>query len=563
MNLDFFSDQIDIFADSEQTSNDDPNAIECTNQNIASLLPPLPVQNKIKQNQPKHENNNVRMIQISPRQLQNDNSKRISDLIHYPVPNFTNPKEIESTEKVPYKNCEDDTNEKVHEPVINNRYKKSSFSKLNPDKANVHLSIDRASSGLSSDAQSLNTTEPIALYLNAECDESSPKSDIDQHKFTTELVIDNGFVVHDSEIQTNTKKEGNSNQNQTNKPSQKVIQSSKEKVKNRNKPQQKKDDDKDSIKEEAKNAMNRFLNNNEIPPENLQPIIVGLIRSEVINATMNEEYNKAAELENASSILSTAIEWRTSESRRIEEKKTINGRYNQIKRTYESETGEWKKIFSVFKDQQKENQKKLEQAHDEEMRAFEEKWSTSSSMMKYTKPSPKLIQLRKLQKNLAISHQFEEAKRVKLSADAQQLKESEEAKKRAEQTMINEYDALLEKQKREKQCFYDHQKTTELFLKNQQCRVLQPLEMQMKQLKTAINKDKPTNLKPRKFTFQSTAKTKIAAAELNPTSPRIVNKFVRYKKNEEAPKLSINGLDVRKIICKKRGSSVQPKRLFI
>ena len=103
---------------------------------------------------------------------------------------------------------------------------------MNPDKANVHLSIDRASSGLSSDAQSLNTTEPIALYLNAECDESSPKSDIDQHKFTTELVIDNGFVVHDSEIQTNTKKEGNSNQNQTNKPSQKVIQSSKEKVKN-------------------------------------------------------------------------------------------------------------------------------------------------------------------------------------------------------------------------------------------------------------------------------------------------------------------------------------------
>ena len=96
---------------------------------------------------------------------------------------------------------------------------------------------------------------------------------------------------------------------------------------------------------------------------------------------MEEDYNRAAEIENASNLFSTAIVWRTSETR--------------VKRAYESETGEWKKIFSVFKDQQKENQKKLEQAHNEEMRAFEEKWSASSNMIKYSKPSPNLIHLRK------------------------------------------------------------------------------------------------------------------------------------------------------------------------
>ena len=125
--------------------------------------------------------------------------------------------------------------------------------------------------------------------------------------------------------------------------------------------------------------------------------------------------------------------------------------------------------------------------------------------------------------------------------------------------MINEYDALVEKQQREKKCFYDRQRTTELFLKNQQGKVLQPLEMQMKQLQTAIDKDKPTNLKPIKYTFKSTAKTKIAAAELKQTSPRTITKFSRFKKNEEAQKLTINGLDVRKIIRKKRGSSVAPR----
>lgn len=553
MNLDIFSDQIDISPGSDPTVNSKP--LETINNQVsASLLPPLPSQNRVKQNPSNTDNSCVKTIQIQPSgQLHSDNSKRISDLIHFPVPNLGDSQINESGDEDKYQQSDNhmennNENQNYHEPVINNKYKKTSFSKLNLEQSKNNGSFNSSSS----DNKNLNTYEPTALYLNASCDESSPtdltpKNDVSSNGCKAELIIDNGFVVHDPPIQTNTNKNSARLQKK-----EKNVQSV-----------QKRSENKDSLKEEARNAMNRFLNNNEIPPDHLQPLIIGLIRSEIITATMEEDYNRACELENASNLLSTAIEWRTSEIRRNAAKETIHGRFEQVKRNYESETGEWKKIFSVFKDQQIESQKKLEQAHNEEKRAFEEKWSTNANMIKYNKPSPTLIQLRKLQKNLAISHQFEEAKRVKLTADLQQIKESEEAKKRAEETMINEYDALIEKQKREKQCFYDHQKTTELFLKNQRCRVLQPLEMQMKQLKTTINRDKPTNLKPQKYTFQSTAKTKIAAAELNPASPRIVTKYARYKKNEEAQKLTINGLDVRKIIRKKRGSSVQTRRVFI
>ena len=551
MNLDFFSDQIDITPDSEPTSTSNQRILESQNNQIAaSLLPPLPSQSKIKQTPSASDNSNIKTIHLPAHdQVHTDNSKRISDLVYFPVPNIVGSQNDENHMDEPddakqQESVSDNSNKDYHEPVINNKYKRSSFSKLNSDRSKNNSSTNSSSSV----TKNLNTCEPTGLYSSANFEESSPtdltpKSDQNSNKCTTELVIDNGFVIHDPPIKTESKKE--SIQKKTTTQNMQNYQDN-----------QPKSSEKVTEKEEAINAMNQFLNNNIIPPIHLQPLVTRMIRSEVVKATMEEDYNRASDLENAMNLLSTAIEWRVFETNRKEAKKTIKGRYTKVKQAYENEAGEWKKIFTVFRDQQKENQEKLEKTHNDEIKAFEQKWSTSTNMFKYNKPSPSLLQLRKIQKNLAIAHQFDEAKRVKLTADMQQMRESEEAKKRAEQTMINEYDALVEKQKREKKCFFDRQRTTELFLKNQQGRVLQPLEMQMKQLQTTINKDKPTNLKPVKYTFTSTAKTKIAASELKPTSPRITGKFSRFKKNEEAQKLTINGLDVRKIISKKRGSSV-------
>lgn len=551
MNLDFFSDQIDITPDSEPTSTSNQRILESQNNQIAaSLLPPLPSQSKIKQTPSASDNSNIKTIHLPAHdQVHTDNSKRISDLVYFPVPNIVGSQNDENHMDEPddakqQESVSDNSNKDYHEPVINNKYKRSSFSKLNSDRSKNNSSTNSSSSV----TKNLNTCEPTGLYSSANFEESSPtdltpKSDQNSNKCTTELVIDNGFVIHDPPIKTESKKE--SIQKKTTTQNMQNYQDN-----------QPKSSEKDTEKEEAINAMKQFLNNNIIPPIHLQPLVTRMIRSEVVKATMEEDYNRASDLENAMNLLSTAIEWRVFETNRKEAKKTIKGRYTKVKQAYENEAGEWKKIFTVFRDQQKENQEKLEKTHNDEIKAFEQKWSTSTNMFKYNKPSPSLLQLRKIQKNLAIAHQFDEAKRVKLTADMQQMRESEEAKKRAEQTMINEYDALVEKQKREKKCFFDRQRTTELFLKNQQGRVLQPLEMQMKQLQTTINKDKPTNLKPVKYTFTSTAKTKIAASELKQTSPRITGKFSRFKKNEEAQKLTINGLDVRKIISKKRGSSV-------
>lgn len=253
MNLDFFSDQIDITPDSEPTSTSNQRILESQNNQIAaSLLPPLPSQSKIKQTPSASDNSNIKTIHLPAHdQVHTDNSKRISDLVYFPVPNIVGSQNDENHMDEPddakqQESVSDNSNKDYHEPVINNKYKRSSFSKLNSDRSKNNSSTNSSSSV----TKNLNTCEPTGLYSSANFEESSPtdltpKSDQNSNKCTTELVIDNGFVIHDPPIKTESKKE--SIQKKTTTQNMQNYQDN-----------QPKSSEKDTEKEEAINAMKQF-----------------------------------------------------------------------------------------------------------------------------------------------------------------------------------------------------------------------------------------------------------------------------------------------------------------
>lgn len=531
MNSQFVVDQFDTKKDSADIQIQRPELGEI-HSDIKTALPPLST-NTIIENPVKKSQNPTKIINIAQQvQVQVDNIKRIDNLINYPVPSLTPQNTLPNTNSNTHKNNED----------------------LNTSEPSVLYSNLTESTDTES---SPNATPPNLL---------TPKTPNSENNgfLSTEMVIDTGFVVHDKPIPAFTRKEiirkpamtkiqpqgpiQIPNLNTTNQNAQTTAKPIK--ITTKRAPKSAKTEEE---KKAVADALDKLLTSNEIPPEHLQHQVHSFLRKELIHATMQEDYSRASELESASVFLSTAFELQASETKKNQSKQFLNERFNNIKNAYEQEASEWQKIFEIYREQQQVQQEKLEEMHRKELEEFEQKWSNSESMTKFNKPSSSLLYMRRMQKKLAIAHQFEEALKIKQEADELQNNEADEAQKKAEEAMIIEYDNLIEKHNRTIECFQAHQRSTEVFLKTEQGRILQPLENQMKHFQNLINKDKPTNLKPTTYKFLSTTKSRLAAAELTPSSPRTLGKYTSFKTIDKAQKLNVNGLDVRRIIRKKRG----------
>ena len=163
-----------------------------------------------------------------------------------------------------------------------------------------------------------------------------------------------------------------------------------------------------------------------------------------------------------------------------------------------------------------------------------------------------------MQKTLAIGHKFEEAKLMRDKADALLEEESKEAKNRMTQDMIMEYNNLIDRQNKEIDGFFEHRHNSELFLNCERNKVILPLENQMKSLQYTLNYGIVPNKKPQKLAFVSTVKSRALRTDklFPPAEQKSVSSLRTFRKIEDAPKLTVNGLNVKRIIKnKQRGKS--------
>jgi len=112
----------------------------------------------------------------------------------------------------------------------------------------------------------------------------------------------------------------------------------------------------------------------------------------------------------------------------------------------------WNAIIQNCKAKASESRQCVVERHQAEILAFEEAWSRPEAMLPFSKPSSKLLQIRKMQKSLALSRNFAEAKSLKQQAEQLQREESQAAEKRATQAMKLEYQQLMESHQRELEC---------------------------------------------------------------------------------------------------------------
>jgi hypothetical protein len=93
----------------------------------------------------------------------------------------------------------------------------------------------------------------------------------------------------------------------------------------------------------------------------------------------------------------------------------------------------------------------LKRRHESERERFAKYWESSASLLKFSKPSPALLDLREVQRRMTVVMDFEGAEYMKQVADALEILEAVEAQKRAEQAMKVAAAQLSRRQERELQ----------------------------------------------------------------------------------------------------------------
>ena len=305
-------------------------------------------------------------------------------------------------------------------------------------------------------------------------------------------------------------------------------------------------------------AEHNLITKRQLPAPELHGALLQRLKTDAFLALVAQDYDRAAALDAASAFLSESYESDAALLQKQEEEKTIQERLRCARTNLENERARWVKIMDVFEKEDKSDRRALREKQAEEERAFEQQWEDPSLMIQFKKASPQLLELRKRQKKLGLAKHFEEAKRIKKLADQLELEETDQAELRMITAVQLAHEKLVEQHRKERECFEEHEVRTRQYLESERRKAIEPIEKLIAQLETARDKDKPTNMNPRKVVFTSTRRTRVMRSErgLPPASPRTARAICDYKAAEEPAKLSLGRMNVRKIVNSRRPVSV-------
>ena len=305
-------------------------------------------------------------------------------------------------------------------------------------------------------------------------------------------------------------------------------------------------------------AVRDLLKYDQLPSPEMQPEIIEHVKYESAQAVLNKDYDRAAQLEAVYHLVNDGLEWQANEQMRLEAKEALEERIQEARGRLEEEQQKWERILDEFYEQQKAERQEMLAGQEEEMTEFEEKWADESRMIRYSKPTPELISLRKTEKFMAMLKQFEDAKMICQRADELQEGLTAEAEGRAIVDMIKQHGTLLEKHRREVECFDEHERRIEQYLKGEREKVLGPIEKQIEQLQNRKNQDAPTNMKPTVTqAYVSTTRTRTCrtAKAIPKRTEETTRAIAEFRNRHEIPKLAVRALDVRRIIGKNGGTN--------
>lgn len=285
-------------------------------------------------------------------------------------------------------------------------------------------------------------------------------------------------------------------------------------------------------KELVKDAYERFIKYGELPSPDLRDGVIQYINHKKVDALCESDYDQAEMCDEQMMEFTKLINQENCARSNEDRARIVEFRLNRLNEERMELERQWN---HKIERQQQANQRrieKLEEKHEKELEDFREKWKSNDYLKQFNKSSPKLLQLRYQEKQLAISRRYTDAKEVKRIADKLQIEEEKQMQIAIEKKISIEFSKLNEKQQKEIESANDHNDKIITQLQLQKIKDLKPYEQQLK------SKNQKKAASATKFGSSYYSISPMAAI----STPRTLSRFAKYK-TSKCSNLNVKSLD--------------------
>lgn len=308
---------------------------------------------------------------------------------------------------------------------------------------------------------------------------------------------------------------------------------------------------------DTNNAVNNNTVNNGNESVSYSPTIIRKLQRDKVNAIIKGRYDEAKEADSLSKRVTTAVIESVEEEKRYERLRQAEWKLEDEKRIF---LDVHKECIEKVKEEEEALNKRmisLDEIHIAEQKQFEDKWNNEDFLRRFSKPSSSLLQLKAVERSMAIAKMFDEAKVVKSRAEQLEKVETKEKQNRAEQEMKVERSRLLERQKKEKQGLKEKCDNLLVIAKRNMEKEEAPYKQRISRLEAIVAELKSGNESKCKI-----VPSKVQSSLISPRgsgnellTARTAFKFSAYKVTAQSMKLKIKPLGCVTIQEKKKSKT--------
>jgi hypothetical protein len=277
-----------------------------------------------------------------------------------------------------------------------------------------------------------------------------------------------------------------------------------------------------------------FCKNRTIPSLYDRPALMQYMQRLTIEAAVRGDYAEATHYSELNRRFYDACiekegrEWTESQVEAIDEQ-------IEVTRGKTAAAGrKWKEILGAAEDAEIRRIQDMRDAHERELQEFDARWRSDDAVRRFTKQSPKLLELRDKEKRLLLIKQFEEAGEVAKYADTVEREETELAQAAAQREAIARRVKLIERHQAEFEHLQQRALTKLAVLRQRREEELHILQRRMAHMEI----DKVNVGRSRRADSESVCKMRSRTADSSGLlSPRSRGKMEDYRKQTVVTRL--------------------------
>ena len=295
--------------------------------------------------------------------------------------------------------------------------------------------------------------------------------------------------------------------------------------------------------QEVETALNSLVDGDVQPDNNLRRAVMHLLSRKKLDALIEANYDLAERYDKAiDSLFSSAGKTLYDQEERTS-RVSIDDRIAAAQEKLRSTKEKYEQKQENLKNDRFEAAKRLNTRHNQQNEEFRKKWRSPAFLARFQRPSPELLEMRYIERRMALSKNYEEAKEARKIANVQQRKEERVIQANLEDQMKRDFFRMKDQHSADIERLNKRFDYLEEQLELQRVKEIEPIEFYLAELEKKKSAPvRKVNLLPR--SLMTLGEVDENEEVLMKTSPRTAARYAEFR-NDKRGELKVRGVSDR------------------